>query len=167
MASSPRVKFATALVLSCIPLRSAYNLTLAMMYSEKLTRSPASPLVAKSLWLSMGTSLSSSCFMVMMLCTAEVSLQTSTKSFPRIPAQQNYVRRHHAIKKLEFQARSDVDNGESSKHSPIRKSMPAGKLRSDAQLSDIYLEQNATSVREGDIQSAYLVSIRVNDLIYC
>lgn len=36
-------------------------LTLAMMYSLKLTRSPASPLMANSLWLSTGTSLSSSC----------------------------------------------------------------------------------------------------------
>ena len=37
------------------------SLTLAMMYSLKLTRSPASPLMANSLWLSTGTSLSSSC----------------------------------------------------------------------------------------------------------
>ena len=41
VASSLRVKFATAFVDSCAPLRSAYSRTLAEMYSTKLTRSPA------------------------------------------------------------------------------------------------------------------------------
>jgi hypothetical protein len=56
-----------------------------MMYSLKLTRSPASPLSAKSLCESTGTSLSSSSFMRTTDCTAEVSLHTITKSLPRMP----------------------------------------------------------------------------------
>ena len=134
VASSPRVKLATALVLRLASLRSAYSRTLAMMYSEKLTRSPASPLSANSLWLSTSTSLSSSVFtvvggrgreqaieeacsshahashvnpasgqgregssrrkraresvgssLVMICCTAVLSLHTTTKSLPRMP----------------------------------------------------------------------------------
>lgn len=90
VASSDRVKLATALVDSCVPLRSAYSRTLAMMYSEKFTRSPASPEMANRRCESTGTSLSSSCFIVTIDCTALVSEQTMTKSRPRMPHRKSW-----------------------------------------------------------------------------
>lgn len=172
-ASSFRVKFATAGVLSGKSFRSAYSRTFAMINSENCTRSPGSPAVPRlsqkwqakhlqdrrrygttslfqnvlaaadigakrykgkivavsnsacpciakvsrmsffashsfkasltdqqrapdmqiSLWLSIGTSLSSSCLMVMICCDAQVSLHTITKSLPLIPKRKSMAAR--------------------------------------------------------------------------
>ena len=50
--------------------------------SAAAQRAPEIPI---SLWLSIGTSLSSSCLMVMICCDAHVSLHTMTKSRPLMP----------------------------------------------------------------------------------